>query len=161
MSLDSSWLSTPHFGALTKEVFSSSFASSMASVAEPQSFVREIEGWWQGTTMKPTVFYPLFAETKGSQSLGSPSSCPPANAQHIGRSRGHWRQEVLLMLMGVGKAPRSTGPESVSRRMRPGHMGQVRAVFFSGFCGSSPEGGREYLGEPTPRAKAERLEPLT
>lgn len=59
------------------------------------------------------------------------------------------------MLMGVGKAPRSMGPESVSRRIRPGHMGQVRAIFFSGFCGSSLGGGREYLGEPTPRAKAE------
>lgn len=35
------------------------------------------------------------------------------------------------MLMGVGKVPRSTGPESVSRRISPGHMGQVRAHFSS------------------------------
>lgn len=66
------------------------------------------------------------------------------------------------MLMGVGKAPRSTGPESVSRCIRPGHIGQVRAhFFFSGFCGSFLGGGREHLGEPTPRAKAERSEPLS
>lgn len=37
--------------------------------------------------------------------------CPTPNAQHTGRSQGPWRQEVLLMLMGVGGAPRS--PEGV------------------------------------------------
>lgn len=55
-----------------------------------------------------------------------PILCPTPNAQHTGRSRGHWRQEVLLMLMGVGKAlrsPRGQGAESVSRCIRPGHMG--------------------------------------
>lgn len=28
--------------------------------------------------------------------------CPTPNVQHTGRSQGHWRQEVLLMLMGLG-----------------------------------------------------------
>lgn len=36
----------------------------------------------------------------------------------------YWRQEVILMLMWVGKALRSSGPESVSRL-----VGQVRAHF--------------------------------
>lgn len=38
-----------------------------------------------------------------------PIPCPTPNVQHTGRSQGHWRQEVLLMLMGVEKAPRSLG----------------------------------------------------
>lgn len=60
---------------------------------------------------------------------------------------------------GVGKAPRSMGPESVSRRIRPGHMGQVRAFFFSGFCGSSFVGGD--VLERLLQEQRQRLEPLT
>lgn len=51
------------------------------------------------------------------------------------------------MLMGVGKAPRSMGPESVSRRISPGHMGQVGAHFSSEDSVAPPLGEGENILE--------------
>jgi hypothetical protein len=55
--------------------------------------------------MMPIVFCPLLEETKGSQSLGSPSPCPPPNAQHIGRSQGHWKTGGFIDVDGGRKGP--------------------------------------------------------
>ena len=51
------------------------------------------------------------------------------------------------MLGEAGKAPRSMGPESVSRRISPGHMEQVRAHFSSQDSVASPLGEGENILE--------------
>lgn len=60
------------------------------------------------------------------------------------------------MLMGVGKAPRSMGPESVSRRISPGHMGQVRTHFSSQDSVAPPLGEGENIFESLPQELRQR-----
>lgn len=72
-----------------------------------------------------------------------PVSCPTPNVQHTGRrSRGHWRQEVLLMLMGVGAWVEGLSQSAMHKAWaHGGKLGDIHLLRILWLCGE----GRQYL----------------